>query len=152
MNVQATLHPELSSTFHFAPNSDIEYRCCGRCWSSKPKQYTVTKDYKLKRVNKADYAARVVANERLATILCHDVMHDQKAMNDLFERLRYRINYDINNGDQLTSEKLAGIINILYEVKNEQYNTALRHKAGRMPDLQRHQRIARNRKDQASLP
>lgn len=150
MNIQPTL--ELHPEYNIPQGSSVDSKCFGLCFRSTPKEYTIDDSYKLKRVSRPNYEARVLANQRLATLLSHDLDHDPLAMNDLFERLKHRVNYDITNGSKLTSEKLASIINILYEVKLERDYISLRPKQTRVSNMPRAKRISRNPNSRAKLP
>jgi len=150
MNISPSIdvnHPE----YHFAPGSDINYTCCGLCWRSRSKEYLVDQNYKLRTTNRTNYLDRVLANERLTTLISHDLNHDQESMNDLFERLRFRVNYDITNGSAITPEKFALIINAIYEVKLERSNATLRNTKTRMSHLQP-KRHPRNPNKKTRLP
>lgn len=51
---------------------------------------------------------------------------DPISNDEAFERVKKRINDDLSNGDPLTSEKLAKIINAIHEIKNELTRESIR--------------------------
>jgi hypothetical protein len=123
MNISHALSPQFSTTNHYPDHSEIDVRCCGWCWRSRPKVKAVTVDenYKLRPCyHNLKYQERIIANQRLAVLLSHDIRHDPIKANRLFDQLRDRVNFDVRNGDQITPERLVGVLNVLYELKLEE--------------------------------
>jgi len=120
MNVQPTLelHPEFSQTVNPPQGSDS----CGCCcfWRAKSKkQYTIDENYVIKKVTKTNYHERIQANQRLAHIVKNCITLDPINSNDLFERLKTRINIGDDCDEYITSERLAEIVNRIYEMYGE---------------------------------
>lgn len=120
-----TLAPtfELSPTqvFHFAEDTD-SYGCCG-CWRSKkkkPKEYFVNDNEELTPMRNTTHKveARIIANKRLAKIVCKKCSDDPLEENKAFDLLRQRINHDFER-DKITEERLIDIIRVINEVKTE---------------------------------
>ena len=110
-NVQYSQH------FAFAENSESVGCCC--FFRSKPKEFVVQPDYRLRPVSKAKYRERIIANQRLCEILKGKFDSDPIDNDEAFEKLKKKTGFNFLNGDPLTSEKLAKIIISIDELKQE---------------------------------
>ena len=120
MEATLDLHPEFHNEFHLAPDTESEGNCC--CWKSKPakkKEFVVKEDGTLVAVRKAQYKDRIEANQRLSELLKMKFDNDPIDNNKAFELLKKRINDPMQNGDPITSEKLAKIILAIHQIREE---------------------------------
>jgi len=119
MNVQPTLEIHPHQEFHFAENTDSKGCCCFWKSKSKPKEYIINEEGVFVPKNRATVRERILANQRLATILMRKFDSDPIENDKAFELLKERINDPMTNGDPITNEKLVKIVNAIYELKKE---------------------------------
>jgi len=117
--LELDLHPQ--NEFHFAEGTDSAGCCC--FWKSKtvkPKEFYVDEhDVFQGCKHKLSHAERIKANQRLAQIVESKFQDDPIENNVGFERLKAKVNHDFDNGDQITEDVLAAIVNAIYEVRKE---------------------------------
>lgn len=117
MNVQPTLEIHPHQEFHFADNTDSSGCCCFWKSKSKPKEYIVDERGNLHGRRRATVRERIIANQRLSTLIREKFEHDPIENDKAFEMLKERINDPMNNGSPITDEKLVKIVNELYILK-----------------------------------
>lgn len=117
MSFQPTLEPHYHQEFHFSPDQESVGCCC--FWQSKPKkkEFIVDPNNHLKPVHKANYAERIEANQKLAVLVRKKFDGDPIDNDRDFEILKLKINDSFDQADPITSEKLAKIVNAIYEIR-----------------------------------
>lgn len=120
MHFQPAYHQE----FHFADNTDSKGLCC--CWSSKskPREYLVDNKLRLTRAVSASRRERILANQRLAKIVKNKFENDPIKNDIAFDILKAKINDTLDHDEPITSERLARIVNAIYEVREEARRSA----------------------------
>lgn len=121
MAFQPTLEVHPHQEFHFAENTDSSGCCCfWKSKTSKPKEIYVDEKNVLSRSrHKLSHGQRIKANQRFANIVESKFSDDPIENNVAFEKLKAKVNHDFENGDKLTEEKIAAIVNAIYEIKKE---------------------------------
>lgn len=123
MNIAPQAH--FHETFQFADNTDSKGCCCWWRSNTVPREYTVTDQYKLQGHNQSrPYRERILANQRLGWLIKSQFDNDPIANDEAFEKVKKRINDNLSNGDPITSEKLARIINAIHSIKEEMKDAA----------------------------
>lgn len=117
MSFQASLEPHYHQEFHFAPDQESSGCCCFWKSSPKKKEFIVDANYNLKAVHKTNYSDRIEANQKLAKLVSKKFDADPLENNKDFECLKIKINESFDGDDPITSERLAKIVNAIYDIR-----------------------------------
>lgn len=107
-----------SQEFVFAENTDSCGVCC--CWksNSKPKQFVVDENLRLKPKKKTNVRERIEANQRLCQLIKERFDNDPINSDRAFEFLKMKINEKMID-DPITSEMLEKVVLAIYDIKEK---------------------------------
>lgn len=126
MNFTPTV--QFHESFQFAENTDTKKCCCWFQSRAAPREFVVDDRFVLHgRTQPVPYRERILANKRLGNLIRSRFDQDPIENDEAFEMVKKKINDNLQNGDPLTSEKIAKIINAIHEVKKE-LNSGKSHK------------------------
>ena len=118
MNFTPTV--QFHESFQFAENTDTKKCCCWFQSRAVPHEYVVDDRFVLHgRTQPVPYRERILANKRLGELIRAKFDQDPIENDEAFERVKKKINDNLSNGDPLTSEKLAKVINAIHQIKEE---------------------------------
>ena len=117
MSINPTLDLHNEQHFKFAENTNSSGFCC--CWKSQsnPREYRINDRNEFEGRRKCNYRERIQANQTLLEIIHGALSVDIIEADEAFEALKRRVN--LSNGDPITDEKLAKVINEMHALKIE---------------------------------
>ena len=120
MSPTLEIHPELHQEFHFSDNTKASGCCC--FWKSKPvkvSEYTINAQNELVGAKELKFRERVEAQRKLAEIVKMKFQDDPIENDKAFERLKMKIDFDLDGEDPITDERLARIVEAIHELRKE---------------------------------
>jgi len=120
------IHPQYNQEFNFSSDTEAAGCCC--FWKAKPKAreiYAVNGQNQLVSKDKLKFRERVEALEKLSEILKMKFDDDPIENDKAFERLKMKVRFDTESGEPITDQRLAEIVEAIYELKKEIHGSDL---------------------------